>query len=105
MCSLAYERAWYAKLGGCIAIKFLVERMSLRWVLEHQFIFLKALLFVMMDLTGEVRVDLCGPSLPQIFYVPIKLFSCKYCEFWGISTEKVTTGALFLQHFRYLREP
>ena len=55
MCSLAYERAWYAKLGGCIAIKFLVERMSLRWVLEHQFIFLKALLFVMMDLTGEVR--------------------------------------------------
>jgi transformation/transcription domain-associated protein len=30
------------------------EKMSLRWVLEHQFVFLKALLFVMMDLTGEV---------------------------------------------------
>ncbi len=54
MCSLAYERAWYSKLGGCIAVKFLVERMSLKWVLEHQFVFLKALLFVMMDLTGEV---------------------------------------------------
>merc|ERR1719341_1407105 len=46
--------AWYAKLGGCIAIKFLFERMDLRWVLERQFNFLKALLFVMMNLTGEV---------------------------------------------------
>ncbi len=55
MCALCYERAWYAKLGGCIAIKFLAERMSMKWVLDHQFLFLKALLFVMMDLTGEVR--------------------------------------------------
>jgi len=54
MCALCYERAWYAKLGGCIAIKFLFERMDLRWVLERQFSFLKALLFIMMDLTGEV---------------------------------------------------
>jgi hypothetical protein len=54
MCSLCYERAWYAKLGGCIAIKFLVEHMAMRWVHEHLFLFLTALLFVMMDLTGEV---------------------------------------------------
>ena len=54
MCNLCYERAWYAKLGGCIAIKFLFERMDLRWVFQHQFSFLKALLFVMMDSTGEV---------------------------------------------------
>jgi hypothetical protein len=56
MCSLCYERAWYAKLGGCIAIKFLVERMAMRWVYEHLFLFLTALLFVMMDLTGEVHI-------------------------------------------------
>ena len=31
----------YAKLGGCIAIKFLFERMDLRWVFQHQFSFLK----------------------------------------------------------------
>ena len=30
MCNLCYERAWYAKLGGCIAIKFLFERMDMR---------------------------------------------------------------------------
>ena len=37
MSNLCYERAWYAKLGGCIAIKFLFERMDLRWVFQHQF--------------------------------------------------------------------
>ena len=29
MCVLCYERAWYSKLGGCIAIKFLFEHTSL----------------------------------------------------------------------------
>lgn len=54
MCSLCYERAWYTKLGGCLAIRFLFERMAPRWVYDHLFVFLKALMFVMMDLTGEV---------------------------------------------------
>lgn len=54
MCALCYERAWYAKLGGCIAIKFMFESCAAKWVYEHMFTFLKALLFVMMDLTGEV---------------------------------------------------
>jgi hypothetical protein len=26
MCGLCYERAWYAKLGGCLAIKSLAEK-------------------------------------------------------------------------------
>lgn len=52
--SLCYERAWYTKLGGCIAIKFMIDRMAPEWVYKHVFTFLKALLFVMMDLTGEV---------------------------------------------------
>jgi len=55
MCSLCYDRAWYAKMGGCIAIKFMFEKMDLRWVYGHLFLFVKAQLFVMMDLTGEVR--------------------------------------------------
>ncbi len=69
MCALCYERAWYSKLGGCIAIKFLFERMDLRWVLERQFNFLKALLFVMMDLTGEVSngaVDMAKVNLEKM---------------------------------------
>ncbi|CAG2186713.1 TRRAP [Mytilus edulis] len=69
MCSLCYERAWYAKVGGCLAIKFMYERMALNWVLEHQFSFLKALLFVMMDLTKEVSsgaVDLAKHNLENM---------------------------------------
>lgn len=69
MCSLCYDRAWYAKLGGCIAIKFLVERMALRWVFEHLFQFVKAQLFVMMDLTGEVStgaIDMAKSNLEKM---------------------------------------
>lgn len=69
MCNLCYERAWYAKLGGCIAIKFLFERMDVRWVFQHQFSFLKALLFVMMDSTGEVSsgaVDMAKSNLEKM---------------------------------------
>ncbi|CAB4061236.1 TRRAP [Lepeophtheirus salmonis] len=69
MCNLCYERAWYAKLGGCIAIKFLFERMDLLWVFQHQFSFLKALLFVMMDLTDEVSsgaVDMAKSNLEKM---------------------------------------
>ncbi|XP_035826346.1 transformation/transcription domain-associated protein isoform X2 [Aplysia californica] len=54
MCDLCYLRAWYSKYGGCRAIKSLYERMSFKWVLDHQYMFLKALLFVINDLTMEV---------------------------------------------------
>jgi transformation/transcription domain-associated protein len=54
MAALCYERPWYAKMGGCIALKFLYEHMSMRWLYQHLFVFLKAFMFVIMDLTGEV---------------------------------------------------
>lgn len=54
MSNLCYERPWYAKMGGCIALKFLYEHMSMRWLYQHLYTFLKAYLFVIMDLTGEV---------------------------------------------------
>ncbi|XP_064456550.1 transformation/transcription domain-associated protein-like isoform X2 [Ornithodoros turicata] len=69
MCALCYDRAWYAKSGGCFAIKCLMERMPLRWVLSHQYLFLKALLFIMMDLTGEVSsgaVDMAKANLEKM---------------------------------------
>lgn len=72
MCSLCYERAWYAKFGGCIAIKFLFERMATKWVLNHLFVFLKALMFVMMDLTGEVSngaIDMAKENLEKMLRV------------------------------------
>lgn len=72
MCSLCYERAWFAKLGGCIGIKFLFGRMATKWVLNHLFMFLKALLFVMMDLTEEVSngaIDMAKENLEMMLRV------------------------------------
>ncbi|XP_077979126.1 transformation/transcription domain-associated protein-like [Glandiceps talaboti] len=69
MCECCYHRAWYAKLGGCIAIKFLMEKMAIKWVLQHQFMCLKALLFVMMDLQGEVSsgaLDMAKSNLESL---------------------------------------
>ena len=72
MSGLCYERAWYAKIGGCMAIKFLFERMSTKWVLNHLFIFVRALEFVMMDLTGEVSngaIDMAKINLEKMLKV------------------------------------
>ncbi|XP_058465654.1 transcription-associated protein 1 isoform X1 [Malaya genurostris] len=54
MAALCYERPWYSKMGGCIALKFLYQNMAMRWLYQHLFIFLKAFMFIIMDLTGEV---------------------------------------------------
>ncbi|KOB75140.1 Transformation/transcription domain-associated protein [Operophtera brumata] len=72
MSSLCYERAWYAKLGGCIAVKFMCEKMAPEWVYKHIFAFLKAVLFVMMDLTGEVSsgaIDMATLNLEKLVRV------------------------------------
>ncbi|KAJ7370186.1 hypothetical protein OS493_033811 [Desmophyllum pertusum] len=39
LCGCCYERAWFAKNGGCTAINFLMRRMPLQWVIEHQLSF------------------------------------------------------------------
>lgn len=41
-------------MGGCIALEFLYKHMAMRWLYQHLFMFLKAFMFVLMDLTGEV---------------------------------------------------
>ncbi|XP_073941495.1 transcription-associated protein Nipped-A isoform X1 [Choristoneura fumiferana] len=72
MSALCYERAWYAKLGGCIAVKFMFEKMAPEWVYKHVFTFLKAVLFVMMDLTGEVSsgaIDMATMNLERLVRV------------------------------------
>lgn len=69
MCALCYERAWYTKLGGCYAIQFLYKTMSITWLLNHMYVIVRALLFVIMDLTGDVSsgtLDLVKESLSDI---------------------------------------
>ena len=57
MSNLCYERAWYAKLGGCIAIKFLFERMDLRWVFQHQFRYLLQLIMFLRSEIGRNFIE------------------------------------------------
>ncbi|XP_064401908.1 transformation/transcription domain-associated protein-like isoform X2 [Halichondria panicea] len=78
MCGCCYERAWFAKNGGCSAILFLMEKMPLKWVISHQLTFVMALLYVLLDLTNEVSsgtmdrtkeymdklLSLCNSQLP-----------------------------------------
>nr|XP_018666778.1 transformation/transcription domain-associated protein isoform X1 [Ciona intestinalis]XP_018666779.1 transformation/transcription domain-associated protein isoform X2 [Ciona intestinalis] len=69
MCACCYDRAWYAKYGGCCAIQYLMQQMPIKWILEQQYVFLRALLFVMMDLTNEVSsgaVDLAKDILKEL---------------------------------------
>ncbi|XP_055838887.1 transcription-associated protein 1 isoform X2 [Episyrphus balteatus] len=54
MVALCYERPWYAKMGGCMAIECLYQHMSLCWLYQNLFAFLRAFIFVIMDLGGEV---------------------------------------------------
>lgn len=72
MSNLCYERPWYAKMGGCIALKFLYDHMSMRFMYQHLYMFLKAYLFVIMDLTGEVSsgaVDMAKTYLENMLNI------------------------------------
>lgn len=78
MYSLCYERAWYAKMGGCMALQFLYTHMSMRWLYQNLFVFLKAFMFVIMDLAGEVSsgaIDMAREYMKEmlkICMVPIE---------------------------------
>lgn len=72
MYKLCYERAWYSKTGGCKAIRYFTDNMPLIWILKFQSKFVKALLYVMRDLTGEVSsgaVDLSQTNLEKLIRV------------------------------------
>lgn len=72
MSALCYERPWYAKMGGCTALKFLYQHMAMRWLYQHMFVFLKAFMFVIMDLAGEVSsgaIDMAKLYMEQMLTV------------------------------------
>lgn len=72
MAALCYERPWYAKMGGCTALKFLYQHMSMRWLYQHLFVFLKAFMFVIMDLAGEVSngaIDMARAYLEKMLRI------------------------------------
>lgn len=72
MSALCYERPWYAKMGGCHALKFLYQHMAMRWLYQHLFSFLKAFMFVITDLDGEVSsgaIDMAKINLEKMLRI------------------------------------
>lgn len=53
---------------SCIAIGFLMKKMPLKWLMEHQLNFINALFFVMMDLTNEVH------TVAALYVTQVQLF-------------------------------
>lgn len=72
VCALCYERAWYSKYGGCLTVRYLFERMSRQWVLSHQFVIFKAMMFVMNDLSSDLSsgvIEMVKDNLESIIRV------------------------------------
>ncbi|XP_054724829.1 transformation/transcription domain-associated protein-like [Uloborus diversus] len=106
MCALCYDRAWYAKLGGCFAIKTLLEKCHPRWIYSHMYSFLKALLFVMMDLTGEVSsgaVDMAKNNLELMLKNYCK--PCKTNDLTLVEVQKKAISELVQELVRQLTQP
>ncbi|XP_043460946.1 transformation/transcription domain-associated protein-like [Leptopilina heterotoma] len=60
--SLCYENPWYSKLGGCMVIEFLIQKMPLKWLLTHLLPFVKALCFVISDLNEGIGSGTIGEA-------------------------------------------
>jgi len=76
VCSLCYERAWYTKMGGCNAIDFLLDHMSSKWMLSRYINILKAMLFILTDLSGEVSsgaVEAAKSNLDKILRICVSV--------------------------------
>lgn len=76
VCTLCYERAWYTKMGGCNAIDFLLDHMSSKWILSRQLTILKAMVFVLTDLSGEVSsgaVEAAKNNLEKILRICVSV--------------------------------
>ncbi|XP_046866072.1 transcription-associated protein 1 [Drosophila willistoni] len=81
MTALCYDRPWYSKVGGCQAIQFLCKHMSLRALYQHLFNFLKAFMFVLMDLEGDVSngaIDITKNYMKTMLEICLSPISVNY---------------------------
>lgn len=72
MYELCYTRAWFSKMGGCISIRFFTDNMPIGWLFKYLTRFVRALLYVMSDLTGELSsgaVDMAQTNLDRLLQV------------------------------------
>lgn len=49
LCDVCFKREWFYKVGGCMGIRHLLQRLPTAWIRHHQLSFLQAILFVLKD--------------------------------------------------------
>lgn len=76
----ASRTVWASRAGSALTAFWMFWKMPVKWVLEQQYAFLRALFFVMMDLTSEVSsgaVDLAKEILQ------VKYCCSAFCFCWA----------------------
>lgn len=76
MIHLCYENSWFAKKGGCIALKYLCEQMSINWIYANLFSIIKAHLFVIRDLSDDVCSGTIDLAMANIEFILSKSVTC-----------------------------
>jgi transformation/transcription domain-associated protein len=51
-----YKQDWFVKSGGSMGISHLCTKMPVSWIIRHEVLFTKSLLFILKDLLPEVSV-------------------------------------------------
>ncbi|KAI8618395.1 hypothetical protein BC830DRAFT_946632 [Chytriomyces sp. MP71] len=72
--SCCYKQEWYEKSAGCLGITLLTSQMNfgVKWMLDHELEFIKALLYVLKDVSPEmatVNSDSAKQALTHVLKV------------------------------------
>lgn len=77
--NLSYQDSWYEKKGACTALKYLCEEMSTSWLFKNIYSIVKAHLFVIRDLSGEVCCGTIDLAISNIEFILSKAV-CSLCD-------------------------
>lgn len=69
MIQLCYENSWFAKKGGCTALKHLCDQLSVPWIYKSLFSIIKVHLYIIRDLSDDVcsgSIDLAMSNIEFI---------------------------------------
>ena len=86
-----YKLVWFEKRGACVGIELLVERLSLRWGIEHQVLFLKGLFNLIGSLDEEVTYGIIQLASELVYSI------IERCNSPLVATE-ISLNELQLQH-------
>ncbi|KAI6646573.1 Transformation/transcription domain-associated protein [Oopsacas minuta] len=64
-----YKLVWFEKRGACVGIEMLTERLSTKWVIQHQVLFLKGLFNLIGSLDEEITYGIIQLASQLVYSV------------------------------------